>query len=342
MHALSTRAPLSLAAASMLALVFALPAGANDSTAELRTGGLVLTKTDSIEMRSEDLFISPTLVRVKYRFANTSGQDVTTTVAFPMPDITTNGYDDVLSIPVESADNFLAFSTLVDGKPVKAAVEQKAVKGGVDQTAHLRKLGVPLAPHLGATAKALDRLPKPAQAELLKKGLAVQNDYDAGNGMEHHIAAAWTLKTTYFWTQIFPAGRELAVEHRYKPSVGESAGTSWGSNYGPKGKELAAARAKYCVDDGFMASIRRVTKPGEGAPPFNEARIDYILTSGANWKAPIADFHMTIDKGEAKNLLSFCGTGVKKTGPTTFEVRYADYTPTREVAVLILKPLTPQ
>ena len=35
------------------------------------------------------------------------------------------------------------------------------------------------------------------------------------------------------------------------------------------------------------------------------------------------------------NLVSFCGDGVKS-GPTTFEVRYRDYTPKRDLAVLIL------
>ncbi|RYF94972.1 MAG: DUF4424 domain-containing protein, partial [Caulobacteraceae bacterium] len=46
------------------------PAGAalaNDSTAELAAGGLVLKKTDSIEMRSEDLYISQKEVVVRYR-----------------------------------------------------------------------------------------------------------------------------------------------------------------------------------------------------------------------------------------------------------------------------------
>ena len=50
-------------AAAALAGAFALwaaaPALANDSTAELTTGGLVLAKSADIEMRSEDLAISP-------------------------------------------------------------------------------------------------------------------------------------------------------------------------------------------------------------------------------------------------------------------------------------------
>jgi hypothetical protein len=40
-----------------------------------------------------------------------------------------------------------------------------------------------------------------------------------------------------------------------------------------------------------------------------------VLVTEANWKAPIGDFHMVIDKGAPANLVSFCGTGVRKTGP---------------------------
>jgi len=61
------------ALAALLAAVLALPALANDSTAELAAGGLVLTRTDAIEMRSEDLFISEEAVQVRYVFVNTSG-----------------------------------------------------------------------------------------------------------------------------------------------------------------------------------------------------------------------------------------------------------------------------
>jgi hypothetical protein len=321
-----------------LMLAAAGVAKANDSSAALAAGGLVLTRNAAVEMRSEDLYISAKLVRVRYRFLNTSPRDVTLTVAFPMPDITTEGFDDLIAVPTESPTNFLAFRTVVDGQPVKARLEQKAIKNGVDRTALLRAWGVPLAPHLAATNKALDRLPQARKEQLVKLGLAVEDDYDAGKGTEHHLDATWTLKTTYFWTQVFPAGREVAVEHRYQPATGESAGTSWGAAYWPKEKEYAAEKAKYCVDPDFEATAARAVKGDAVSPPYTEQRIGYILTTGGNWAAPIGDFHMTIDKGAAANLVSFCGTGVRKTSPTTFEVRYANFTPTSEVAVLILKP----
>jgi hypothetical protein len=326
-------------AALAMGLAVAGRAAANDSSAELAAGGLVLTRNAAIEMRSEDLYISAKAVRVRYRFANTSPRDVTVTVAFPMPDITTQGVDDVLAVPTESPTNFLAFTTVVDGRPVKASVEQKAIKNGVDRTAYLRGLGIPLAPYLASTNTAIDRLPKARQNELVRLGLAVDDDYDVGKGMEHHLDAAWTLKTTFFWRQTFPAGRELVIEHRYKPAVGSSAGTSWGSTYWPEDPAYAERRRHYCVDDDFIASAEHARRPGDISPPMTEQRIEYILTTAANWKAPIGDFRMVIDKGDPSSLISFCGDGVRKIGPTTFEVRHADFTPTRNVSVLILERL---
>jgi len=326
--------------AGAVALLLASAASGNDSTAELAAGGLVLTKNPAIEMRSEDLFISPNLVTVHYKFVNTSTHDVTVTVAFPMPDITTQGVDDMLSIPTKNPQNILGFTTLVDGKPVVAQVEQRALKDGVDQTAYLKSLGLPLAPHLASTDDALDRLPQAAKDALVAKQLAVIDEYgtDADKPLEKHWEASWTLKTTYFWRQTFPAGQVLDVQHRYTPSLGESAGTGWGSDDFAKQPDYAAKRAHYCVDDAFLAAVQKTIKPGEHYSTLQEQRLEYILSSGANWKSPIGDFRMVIDKGAAANIVSFCGAGVRKISPTQFEVRHTNFTPTSDVSILILLP----
>jgi uncharacterized protein DUF4424 len=79
------------AIALAVALLAALPALANDTSAELSTGGLIFVRNDDVEMLSEDLTISAQEVRVHYRFLNRSDKDVTVLVAFPMPDIQVEG-----------------------------------------------------------------------------------------------------------------------------------------------------------------------------------------------------------------------------------------------------------
>ena len=73
-------------------LACAHPAFANDSTGHLSAGGIVLGRSADIEMRSEDLYVSTAEVRVRYRFFNGSDKDITTLVAFPMPDVAAMGH----------------------------------------------------------------------------------------------------------------------------------------------------------------------------------------------------------------------------------------------------------
>jgi len=317
-----SRLPALLAA---LACFVAAPALANDTTAELAAGGLVLTKSDSIEMRSEDLYISQQAVRVRYVFANTSGKDVTVRVAFPMPDIGGPGFfQSDVAIPIDdAAANVLGFKTKVDGKLVKAEVEQRAIAtDGVDRTAWLVANHIPLAVHVAGADEAMAALPNAKRDEAIRLGL-----YD-GEGDE---GPQWVLKTTYHWLQTFPAGRPIVVEHAYTPSVGATVATNVGTEYG------AEQVAKYCVDKTLTDTVVRAAKADkDGNAPWRDHWIDYVLVTGGNWKKPIGDFRLVVDKGSPKNLISFCGSGVKKISPTQFEMRRANWRPEKDLSILLL------
>jgi Domain of unknown function (DUF4424) len=320
----------------------AVPASANDSSAELATGGLIFVQNDNVEMRSEDLAISAKQVDVRYRFFNKSASDVTVLVAFPMPEVRIEEQDQNISLPTEDPVNLLAFATTVNGKPVRTEVEQHVFAAGIDRTQLLRSLGIPLAPHLQATNQALDRLPRDRWDELIRVGLAEVEEYDIGKGMMKHLSARWSLRTTFYWEQAFPAKAETVIEHRYRPSVGGSAQTSLGSPSSAKEAWYAEYKRKYCLDGDFFATIERLRKAAksEFGPPYSEERIDYILRTGANWSGPIGQFHLTVDKGDASSLVSFCGQGVKKTGDTKFEMSKTNFTPDGDLAVLILKKMS--
>ena len=321
-----------LAGAALAALT--APAFANDTTAALTAGGLVFGKTNDIEMRSEDLSISEKEVVVRYRFFNRASADQTVVVAFPMPDV---DYSDAnnISVPDDEADNFLGFRTSVDGVAVKADVEQKAIVAGKDVAARLKALNIPLMPRAKKTHAALDALPKDVQKKLEAEKIVRAEDFDQGKGMEHHIAPEWTLKQSYFWKQTFPAGREIAIEHRYKPSVGGTVQTS----VLDKGADAATRReyqTRFCADADFIKSVAAMTRRNKGLPP-PEWRLSYVLTTGANWAGPIGDYRLTVDKGRPDALVSFCETGVKKIGPTTFEVRRQNFIPTRDIDIMIVR-----
>jgi hypothetical protein len=328
--------------AALLALgCAAVPALANDTSAELATGGLIFVHNDNVEMRSEDLSISARQVDVRYRFFNKAASDVTVLVAFPMPEVRIEGPDENISLPTQDPVNLLAFTTTVNGKPVKTQVEQHVFAAGIDRTALLTSLGIPLAPHLQSTNDALDHLPRDKWDELIRLGLAEIEEYDAGKGSEKHLAARWGLRTTFYWEQTFPAKAETVIQHRYKPSVGASVQTSLGAPYAVKEPWYDEYKRKYCLDGDFFAAIERLRKAAnsEFGPPYAEQRIDYILRTGANWSGPIGQFHLTVDKGEAGNLVSFCGQGVRKTSDTKFEMTKTNFSPEGDLAVLILSKI---
>ncbi|RYF94973.1 MAG: DUF4424 domain-containing protein [Caulobacteraceae bacterium] len=149
------------------------------------------------------------------------------------------------------------------------------------------------------------------------------------------------LKTSFYWTQTFPAGTVVEVEHRYTPAVGGSVDTIIGSQMWDENTEGWAAdlRKKYCVEPSFVAAVKKARPKGEGSMSgYQERRIGYVLKTGANWAKPIGDFRLVVDKGAAENLVSFCATGVKKIAPTRFEVVKKNYTPTSDLDILILVP----
>ncbi len=315
---------------------------ANDSTAQLATSGLIFVHNDKVELRHEDLFISANEVKVRYRFFNKTERDVKVLVAFPMPEIKAE-QEVAIALPSDDPVNALDFSTVVNGQPVNTQVEQRVIAAGIDRTKYLLELGLPLAPHLGTTNDSLDRLPREKWAELIRLGLADIEEYDVGKGMQQHLSARWTLHTTFFWEQNFPAGADTLIEHRYKPSVGGTAGTGFGSKDAEREEWFAEYSRKYCIDKGFLAAASRAKKKNDFSAPFTEERIDYILKTGANWSGPIGEFRLVVDKGHPDNLVSFCEAGaVKKITPTQFEVLKKDYRPDGNLSILILKKYDPQ
>ena len=333
----ASRTILRASAATALILVMALglgtPASANDSVAELGTGGLVLGRSDVIRMAKEDLFISMDEVRIDYVFRNEADSDITTLVAFPLPDITMEPYD-LPAIPDGESDNFLGFSVEVEGEAIVPQLQQRAMFRGVDITDRLLAAGLKPYAHSADGAAALEALGGTALEELLALGAVTT--YDDGTG-KAVLEPAWTLASAYYWTMTFPAKADIAVHHRYKPSVGGTAGVYFLPG-GSAGDEVATDYARrYCTDAGFVAAVaKRLEARTEDGPWYSEARIEYVLTTGANWSGSIGEFTLTIDKGSVDNMVSFCGSGVEKTGPTTFRMRETDFWPTRELEILFI------
>ena len=234
-------------------------------------------------------------------------------------------------IPTNDPENILGFAALVNNRPIATLVERKAFLNGKDETEVLRSLDVPLTAKLD---QKYDYLSQETWDRLVRLGLILDTPKNEG------LNPQWTLKTTYYWEQTFPAHQEVFIDHRYLPSVGEMVPV--GASYLLRepsilGIDQSKGLNRFCIDQAFLNAMVR--------PPsavWEQHRLEYVLTTGANWSGPIKRFRLVIDKGSPDNLVSFCGQGVRKISSTQFEIDVSNFVPTSNLSVLILSPAQPE
>lgn len=328
--------------AFIAALLQAVPSSANDSSAAIGLGGLELTRNDAVRMDSEELFLSSERIIVKYRFTNSSAKDVETLVSFPLPPIPDgiDGYMGDQGYPDWNTD--LEFKTLVDGKPAPLDMREVVTiigqPNGKDISARLKTLGWPVK-HWSdyKFEEGLQNLPDAQKAALVAEGLLHRDDSGP------YVRPNWQVATHVTRTQVFPARKTITVEHSYKPVMGGSVAGAL-ERTGRKEDYFKSYAARYCIDKSFLKGFDKRRYSGKKDSDGNEIGqfyvenwLSYVLKSGANWKGPIKDFRLVIDKGKTSNLVSFCMSGVKKIGPTQFEVRRTNFEPGQDLNILIVQ-----
>jgi hypothetical protein len=328
-------------------LLGATAALANDTTAELGTGGLVFITTDQLKMKSEDLFVSPEKISVSYEFENMTDKALDVLVAFPMPDIEGSG-DFNVAVPDRESDNLFGFETTFNGEQIDATLHQQAFAFNLDQTTVLQEFGVPLTPFGDRTRDKIQQLDKDSIDQLLRLGLVIPMEYgDANDQWTTYYEPVWTLRSTYSWEAHFEPGATAEVVHSYKPSVGGTVAVTFLSPPDEYGDRAADYKKKFCTDEDLIKTVKKtLASPDEYySAPFYESWISYVWSTGNNWAGPIENFTLTIDKGDPKNLVSFCWDGeVKKIGPTTFQMTAKDWYPPwdHELDILILDRIEPE
>ncbi len=274
------------------------PAQANDGVAGLEAGEVVMMTSDAVAMVEEDLYLSPSEVRVRYLFRNESDAPVTTLVAFPLPLISNEqessyGFSEVHTDPTDVVN----FQLWVDGVAQPVSIDARAIGGnGRDVTDVLAKWHLPIN-FITSDWEAYERLMKHAEA-LPPEAL-------------EELRAAGALSA-------------------------ESEGMD-GFVFGENDLEGGYIDDEVCMDAAFKAGVRRrLAKVGEYATGTG-TQLDYILTTANTWRGPIGQFHLTVDKESTESIVSLCRDGIHKTGPTTFEWSAQDWTPQRDLSLLFFR-----
>ncbi len=286
----------------------AAPSEANDTSASIDAGGLAFQRS-RVSIRSEVLYISPEKIEVDYVFANLGPADITTIVAFPLPDLDLlRMWHSPSSIPFEGEQNFVGFRTWVDGNEIHMESDIHAVlETRRDVTQELKALGINLfTAKLNVTPEIRDKL--------FKLG--------AAQGDEETVIPLWITKTSFFWTQTFPSRKELHIKHTY--------------NAGPFKRFVTEHEAEWCTDDAYKAAFSKLPKYND--PYMDGEAVRYILKTGANWADPIGDFTLKLDKAGTA-LLSTCpipGLSLQRQGDM-FTAHATYYTPSTDLNILFVR-----
>ncbi len=303
-------------------LAFAAPALGNDSAASVGVGGIQLAREARISMEKERLTIGQERVRVEYEFVNETDQDITTEVAFPIPN-----YEYTMSAGGTPA--FDDFRVWVEGREVKYRTEIKAVVGTVDRTELLHRLGVDIVSfgHIDEedmVSLDVKKLSRAQRQELLRAHLIRS---------EEEPFPEWAITKTYHWQQTFPAHKILYVRHEYTPIAGFEQALP--ETVDPK------ALIDACVDLPLQKKIAALAANHNAYCSISW--VDYILTTANSWKTPIKDFELIVERPSpgphsifpsGRYYVSFCWDGpVERTDPNHFRAKATNFVPTKELHI---------
>jgi hypothetical protein len=336
----------AFAAAGLCAVLLLVPyAASNDSAASTAAGGIRLLKENRISIAKERLTIAEERITVEYVFVNETDQAVSTEVAFPVPP-----YRLMMDDP-GAPRSFDDFRIWVEGKELNYQTEVKANSKGSDCSAALRRFGIDIGsfghikPPPDLISADFARLSSPQQKELADAGLFAPDP-------------AWTVEKTYHWPMVFAAHGTVHVRHEYAPVHGfgavpvealdpvrrnrleaeerRNSGTT--RAFDPYAKIDAA-----CIDPAEQKKLAQV--PTEDGHLF-VMWIDYILTTANNWKTPIREFELLVERPGRETRrraafntwhVHFCWDGpVSKVDPDHFLARKANFVPQRDLCVVFL------
>ena len=307
--------------ALILLFLLAGAAHANDSMGTVSTSGIKYLKNPHIDMQSEDLYISEHQIRVHYRFKNTSSQDLTETVLFPLP-----------IVPAFTVSDFADTKGLVDsfriyanGKPVRPQAHVRAYferRNGslVDVTADLKKCGL-------RDQELMHPWTKKQDGEKIdsKIGACRSAKVQSMLSKQTDELSYWSSQIIYSWKQTFKANAVTEIKHQYTPLVGGSFLPSL------KAKDSKAFIDEYCMDENFLKNFKTV----EGGSKVYHY-LGYILTTGANWAKPIGKFTLTIDR-EPNTVLSLCwDKSLRKVGPNRFQAVKENFLPKKDLDIIFV------
>jgi hypothetical protein len=331
------------------------------------TGGLIFKKNEAITMLSEDLFLSPELVRVTYTYENTTSEDVNILVAFPVPSpkrlhVGWSGHSSF-----EGYIKTLNFKTWVNDKPVDWWPYFGNSTPWGDKCRELWNQRNALYDKHGYCFKSLSGKIKFDNSDCNTSALVLNDDLKAKISSiqklekQHSCKAEATIQSidpyseareyvSILRNQKFPAKSITKVVHEYKPDI-------WGGvplydifsmeealiNGRPLFEEQDSAELN-CVNKkealdilaDWEKTLRQNVPESEllnGGHLIANSGLSYILKTGKNWNGRIGKFRIEVNTGSTEAILNTCFEGLRRVSNSSYIFEAEDYLPNENIDI---------
>ena len=260
---------------------------------------------------------------------------------FPLPKVDLYYYSEApLGEMTGDPVNFVGFEVRENGKPIATHLQARAFHDTRDVTAQVLASGLPIGVYSESFNKTLAGLPA-AKLHALEQADLMEVDGDSRR-------PKWTVELMYYWTEHFPAGKTVVIEHQYKPVTGQQ---FFGRFSFDDHEQAAYWNKNFCLDAATSAALHKgldamekVRGTQSGTAMYIANTTGFVLTTGNNWKGPIGRFHVTIDKVRPENILSLCwdAAALRKTGPARFESTVTNFAPKGDINIAVFQSVNPQ
>ncbi len=297
-----------------LCCFFPFLSNANDSSSCIGLGGLVFKKNNKIIMESEELRISPDLIKVDYVYHNVSDEDIELLVAFPIPNLEMDHFHYGIDF---HPPNWWNFKTLVNGKEIEWFP--------FDPNEKFRRW----------------EYPKNFKGRKIKKFNPFIDDhlncYTSEKHPENYLSIVRVQK--------FPANKKVKVQHSYSPTLGGGI-PYYTAN---KMKNALLLKDRYKSQKNHQSSLKCIDKQS-AIPVLNKINdnysedlkwwqklvwyneLSYILKTGNNWNGPIKKFRLEITH-TPPFFLQTCFKGLKRVSESKYVFEAKNYEPSENLNI---------
>ena len=187
--------------------------------------------------------------------------------------------------------NFRDFTVEVNNRQITYKKEIRALVNGKDHTALLRSLNISIE-DFGKYDFA-----NPNQESDISKLTEENRKVLVNLGILNVAEPRWTVEMKYHWTQTFPANSNVSIKHSYTPSYG---GRYDGFHWNMWTNKLSRDINERIVKESCLApkTEKAIEKRmiGKLTVYIFYTWVSYILTTANNWKTPIKDFYLILEK----------------------------------------------